>query len=126
MTPRIVAVVEDLIFLSKIQQTAKLTNVEVETAPLQKLGERMAEPDSITAVIFDLNHRSGQALEALRAMKADPKTQRIPAIAFLSHVQTELASAAREAGCDLLLARSAFVSQLPQLLRKHSSMPAKA
>ncbi|MGH9359189.1 MAG: hypothetical protein ACRD1O_08445 [Terriglobia bacterium] len=124
MTPKIVVVVEDLIFLSKIQQTAKLTGIETETAPLQKLSERLAEPESITAVIFDLNHRSGQAVEALRAMKADLKTQHIPAIAFLSHIQTDLAAAARGAGCDLLLARSAFAAQLPQLLRKYSATPA--
>lgn len=123
MTPKIIVVVEDLIFLSKIQQTAKLTEVETETVQMQKLIERLAGPGSVSAVVFDLNHRSGRAVEVLRAMKADPRTQQIPAIAFLSHVQTDLAKAARDAGCDLLLARSAFTEQLPQLLRRYSATP---
>ena len=121
---KIIVVVEDLIFLSKIQQTAKLTSVEIEALPLQKLGERLASGSAVSAVIFDLNHHSGQAVEALRAMKADSQNRRIPAIAFLSHVQTDLAKAAREAGCDLLLARSAFTEQLPDLLRRYSAIPA--
>jgi|SRR5579875_1099080 len=121
MNPKIVVVVEDLVFLSKIQQTAKLMDVETEVVGLQKLGERLSTPDSVTAVIFDLNHRSGQAVESLRAMKTDPTTRRIPSIAFLSHIQTDLAKAARDAGCDLLLARSAFTEQLPELLRRYGT-----
>ncbi len=123
MNPKIVVVVEDLIFLSKIQQTAKLTGIETEMVQIQKLGERLSAPDSVSAVIFDLNHRSGQAVESLRAMKTDPRTRQIPAIAFLSHVQADLAKAARDAGCDLLLARSAFTEQLPELLRRYSATP---
>ncbi|MGH9356999.1 MAG: hypothetical protein ACRD10_12780 [Terriglobia bacterium] len=123
-TLKIIVLVEDLIFLSKIQQTAKLTGVEIESVPLQRLGERLANRSDVSAVIFDLNHRSGQAVEALRAMKSDPQNTRIPAIAFLSHVQTGLAKDAREAGCDLLIARSAFTAQLPDLLRRYSAIPA--
>ena len=123
MKPKIVVVVEDLIFLSKIQQTAKLTGVETETVQLQKLSERLAGPDPVAAVILDLNHRSGQAVEALHAMKANPLTHQIPVIAFLSHVQADLAKSAREAGCDLLLARSAFTGLLPELLRRYYATP---
>ena len=52
------------------------------------------------------------------ASLADAKAKGIPVIAFLSHVQTDLAAAAREAGCDILLARSAFVRELPQLMER--------
>ncbi len=120
---KIVVVVEDLIFLSKIQQTAKLTSIATETVELEKLCERLAEQQSTAAIILDLNHRSGQALDALRTIKSNPQTRRIPVIGFLSHVQADLAKAAREAGCDLLLARSAFASQLPELLRRYASLP---
>jgi hypothetical protein len=42
----------------------------------------------------------------------------VQVMGFLSHVQTDLAAAAHEAGCDFVLARSAFAQQLPQLLVK--------
>jgi len=113
----ILTAVDDLFFLGKIQQTAKLLGVTVGIADPRKLREEMARAP-VRAVILDLNHRSNAAVDALRELKGDPATAAIPVLAFLSHVQTDLASAARAAGCDILLARSAFSQQLPQLLEK--------
>jgi hypothetical protein len=42
-------------------------------------------------------------------------------IGYLSHVQGELKQKAHEAGCDMVLARSAFSQNLPNLLRRHGS-----
>jgi CheY-like chemotaxis protein len=112
----LLAVVDDLFFLSKIQQTAKVLGVRVETVTPGKLAERAAQAP-VRGVILDLNHRSGSALDALRAIKADAKIGPTPVVGFLSHMQTDLAAAAREAGCDLVLARSTFSQKLPDFLR---------
>jgi hypothetical protein len=37
-------------------------------------------------------------------------------VGFLSHVQKDLAVAARESGCDRVMARSAFTRDLPEIL----------
>jgi CheY-like chemotaxis protein len=111
----ILAVVEDLLFLSKIQETAKHLGLEVSAVAPEGLVD-FAMRQAVTAVIVDLNHRSGRALEAARGLKSSPATRHLRAVGFLSHVQGELASAAREAGCDLVLARSTFTQQLPALL----------
>ncbi len=68
-------------------------------------------------MIVDLNHRSGKAIEAARAIKSDPATSRVFVLGFLSHVQADLAREARQAGLDAVMARSAFSQQLPELLR---------
>jgi len=115
----ILAMVDDLLFLSKIQETAKHLGVEVKAAQPEGLSELAVEA-APTALIIDLNHRSGKSLAVLRALKAEAKTQSLPAVGFVSHVQNELIAAARVGGCDLVLARSAFVSQLPSLLRRYS------
>ena len=117
----IVAVVDDLLFLSKIQQTAQQLGVAVKSARPEDL-PALAGEDSPNAYIIDLNHRSGKALEALRALKSGPNTKDIAAIGFVSHAQTDLIAAAREAGCDLVLARSAFVNKLPSLLQRFSGI----
>ncbi len=117
MRETILAVVDDLFFLSKIQQTAQLVDVSVEPVDPKKLPARVTQI-AVRAVILDLNHRSGSAVELLRTIKSDPAMTRIRVLGFLSHVQTDLAAAARAAGCDILLARSAFTQQLPQLLLK--------
>jgi hypothetical protein len=41
-------------------------------------------------------------------------------LGFYSHVQHELKLAAVEAGCDRILARSAFTAQLPDILRPYA------
>ena len=40
----------------------------------------------------------------------------VSTVGFLSHVQKDLAVAAREAGCDRIVARSAFTRDLPKIL----------
>ena len=112
----ILAVVEDLIFLSRIQQTAKLIGVPVEVVDPRRLQERATEA-GVRAVILDLNHRSGNAVEALRALKADLSASHLHVVGFVSHVQSDLIEAARAAGCDRVLARSAFTAELPELLK---------
>ena len=116
MAETLLAIVDDLFFLSKIQQTAKLLGVRVEPVTPGKLAERAAQAP-VRGVILDLNHRSGSALDTLRTIKADAKLGATPVVGFLSHLQTDLAAAAREAGCDLVLARSTFSQKLPELLR---------
>jgi len=115
----ILPLVDDLLFLSKIQETAKHLGIEVKAAPPEVLAE-LAVETAPTALIIDLNHRSGKSLAVLRTLKAEAKTENTPAVGFVSHVQNELIAAARDAGCDLILARSAFVSQLPSLLQRFS------
>jgi CheY-like chemotaxis protein len=116
----ILAVVDDLLFLSKIQQSAKLLGIAVESAHPEDLPQ-LAIENVPKALIIDLNHRSGKALEVLRALKSDLKTKDFPVIGFVSHVQGSLINAARDAGCDFVLARSAFVRQLPSLLQRFSA-----
>ena len=115
----ILVLVEDLFFLAKIQQTAKVIGVAVEATDPDKFAERIAA-GGVGAVILDLNDRRGRALEAARRLKSDPATAAVPVIGFLSHVQTDLATAAKAAGCDLVLARSGFTRDLPQLLERYA------
>ncbi len=117
---KIVVVVEDLLFLSKILETARRLSVPVQSAGPDDLQKEL---DGVRprAVILDLNHRSGDAIEMLRVMKSNQATRDIRVVGFLSHVQSGLAQEAREAGCDQILARSAFSQRLPEILRELNS-----
>lgn len=115
MPAKLLAVVEDIFFLAKIQQTARQLGVVVEAVTPDALQGRVASGGA-SAILLDLNHRSGKAIVVLESIKNDPATRHVPVVAFLSHVQTELAQSARTAGCDRVLARSTFSQQLPTLL----------
>lgn len=107
-----IAYVTDLIFSTKITSTAQALGAKVRVVRNpDTLRVRLAESPA-AAVIIDLN-ADGDPIEAVRAtreVEPPPHT-----IAYLSHVQTELAEAAREAGADEVLPRSAFVERLPGL-----------
>jgi CheY-like chemotaxis protein len=113
----VLAVVDDLIFLSKIEHAAETAGLQLAKArPGDVL--RQVAGQSATAILIDLNHHSGTAVDLVRAIKSDPANANTQVIGYLSHVQGDLAAAARAAGCDLVMARSAFVQQLPRLARQ--------
>jgi CheY-like chemotaxis protein len=112
----VIVVVEDLLFLTKIQQTARMLGIPIEVVDPVRVEDRLHTLPA-SAVILDLNHRVGGTVELVRVLKMHPATQGIPIIGFLSHVQEDLAAAARAAGCDRVLARSAMTQKLPDLLK---------
>lgn len=110
--------VDDLFFAARIRETARQVNVEIELIPAAGLDARLVR-GAVDAVILDLGVRS--ALDSLRALKTNPGTTSARVIGYASHVATETIAAARAAGCDQVLARSAFTRQLPELLKKLAS-----
>lgn len=119
MTRRVLAAVEDLLFKSKILQTADNLGVEAEfpRSPRKLLDALEESPPDL--LVLDLNSSRFEPLELLRTVKSGEATKEIPAVGFVSHVQKDLAVAAREAGCDRVMARSAFTRDLPQVLAGH-------
>lgn len=114
--PPVVAAVSDLFFASKLKEAAKgatcelvfATSVEDTVAKTAALGAKL--------VLLDLNGSDYPRLDAVKALKADPRTRSARTVGYLSHVMTELKAQAEASGCDQVLARSAFVKLLPKLL----------
>lgn len=117
MAATVVALVDDLFFLAKIRETAKVIGVKVVTCDTRRGAAAIAEAEP-AGIFLDLNCRSLPAVDWIRTLKADPATQGIRITGFVSHVQEQLISDARAAGCDQVMARSAFTQQLPNLLRR--------
>jgi hypothetical protein len=122
-TSRIFAFVDDLFFQAKIQETARKLNVKVEFVKTDKdLNEKMKEngEEKPSLIIFDLNSVSAKPLILIPKLKTKLK-KGTSIIGFLSHVQGDLKQKAHEVGCDMVLPRSAFSQNLPQLLRRHGA-----
>lgn len=120
---RIFAFVEDLFFQAKIQETARKLNVKVEFVKNDKdLGERIQQngESGPSLIIFDLNNAGAKPLTLIPKLKSKLKKS-TSIIGFLSHVQGDLKQKAHEVGCDMVLPRSAFSQNLPQLLRRHGA-----
>jgi PleD family two-component response regulator len=112
VTRTILAAVEDLLFRSKISETASSLGIE---AAFPRNPRRLLEAIHETPpelLILDLNSARFDPLTLLREVRSDETTRDVSTVGFLSHVQKDLAVAAREAGCDRVVARSAFTKDL--------------
>lgn len=110
---RVVALVDDLFFQAKMAETARQVGVDLKTVQTGEALVAAAQQGPAALLIVDLNARGG-AVDALEQLRAAGNQR--PVIAFLSHVQTELAERARGAGCQQVLPRSKFAQNLAAIL----------
>src|SRR5438477_8537447 len=112
----ILVAVDDLLFSSKIRTTAKQAGVELAFArtPPEILEQARALRPAL--FIVDLNSAKADPLGTVTAMKRDPALASIRTLGFVSHVHTDLIAAARQAGVDEVMARSAFAGRLADIL----------
>ncbi len=112
----ILCAIDDLIFSIKISTAAKALGAAVL---FERSGEavlprvRELRP---SLVIFDLNSSRIDSVGLVAALKADEELARVRTLGYVSHVDADTISAARAAGVDQVLARSAFVTRLGEIL----------
>jgi DNA-binding NarL/FixJ family response regulator len=111
---RVAGYIDDLFFQMKIAETAKHVGVEFKVASTAEGLTGLLEPPT-KLVIVDLNARN-QPLATLQQVCATHKELRV--VAFLSHLQTDLAAQARAAGCAEVMPRSQFTQNLAAILEK--------
>ena len=106
---------DDLIFTSRIAGTAQGFGLTLKPARSVEVLRALVQEQSPRCVIVDLA-LPGLNLPVLigRLRAACPTMPRL--VAYGSHVDAAGLRAAREAGCDVVLPRSAFVEQLPAQL----------
>lgn len=112
----IVCAIDDLIFSIKVSTAAKSLNANVY---FERSGDRLLETirdKRPSLVIFDLNSARLRPLDAIAGLKGDAALRNIRTLGYVSHVDTATIEAARAAGIDQVMARSAFVSQLGEIL----------
>ena len=108
--------VDDLIFSIKISTAAKALGVDIffERSPDQVVPRIREKMPSL--VILDLNSSKMRPLDVIAQVKGDPTLRDVHTLGYVSHVQSDLIEAARQAGIDEVLARSAFSERLGEIL----------
>ncbi|MBS1855102.1 MAG: response regulator [Acidobacteria bacterium] len=116
---RVLAVVSDLFFSVKLNEAAKRNGLAIEFV---KDGEELLDKAKLkpTVIVFDLNFEAVEPLKLISKLKGSPDTRSVSLIGYLSHLQGELKQQAQEAGCDMVMARSAFSQNLMQIFKRHS------
>ena len=114
----ILAVLDDLMFSSKIKTTAGQLGIAVTFARSADAAIAEMRKTAPSLVILDLNNARTNPLGIVASMREDPALASIPTVGYASHVQTDVINAARQAGVGEVLARSAFTIQLADILRR--------
>jgi CheY-like chemotaxis protein len=120
---RIFCLVDDLFFLAKIQEVSRKLNVKVEFVKSDKeIGDKVGEEadENPSLIIVDLNSNNIKPLPMISKLRSRFKKS-TSIVGFVSHVQGDLKVKAQEAGCDVVMPRSAFSQNLPSILRRHGA-----
>ena len=119
---QVLAVMDDLLFLSRVREAARGAGVEVR--PVRQPAQLVeGVRDGGRLVLVDADSSRLPWADALAALKAEGLLDAVPVVAFFSHAHAERAETARAAGCDRVFPRSAFVRELPTLLAASAEQP---
>ena len=142
--PLILGLVSDLFFTVQIENAVKALGYRVQwiergedVEPDQpaaeaaaRLGEPLTGPGAgfiarlvewqPALVIVELSSTAIPWPEWIAALKSSAATRRIPVIAFGPHADLVLSTRAIDVGCDAVVAKSRFVSALPELIQKYA------
>ncbi len=117
--PSVIAVTSDLIFSTRIVGTAKSLGIgAVSVSALSVLASNL-DTGEVRLVMVDMDLPVDRAGEAIRLAAAHPSKPHV--VAYYSHVRADLRDTAQQAGAMEILPRSAFVEQLPALLRRYAN-----
>jgi CheY-like chemotaxis protein len=106
---------DDLIFTSRITATGRALGLAIKAARSVEALEALARQQVPSGVLVDLGNPGLDVPDLIARLRAACAVMpRV--VGYGSHVDAAGLRAARAAGCDLVLPRSAFVEQLPTAL----------
>lgn len=120
MQKKVLTVIEDLFFTVKINESAKHAGLTAEfvRSEIDAVERAKLQP---SVIVIDLNCSSIDSVRLIGELKASPELKGIPLVGFVSHVQAELKQKAQAAGCDMVLARSAFSQNMQQIFKRYAA-----
>ena len=114
---RLVVVATDLMRLSRVTERAKALGYEVAVADTAEEARQALRSGPAALLVLDLQADDLRWEDVVVAAK-DPTAAPVPVLAFGQHTKPELLRDARRAGCDVVVARSQLVEELPELIER--------
>lgn len=119
MIETVVLIVDDLMFLPKLEGNLKALGYRSLAATNDTDLSRALFTAPVLAIV-DLFSQGFNWEKLVRLIKGPgKKATHVPVLGFGPHVDLELRQRALAAGCTAVVGRSAIVSQLPHLIEKH-------
>lgn len=112
----VVLLSSDLAILSRVEGAATLLGQRVRSASGESQAVAVCKAEDANTLIVDLSMSSLDLDSIVNQLKAI-EGSRTRVVAFGPHVHEQRLAAAREAGCDLVVSRGQFFSQLETILK---------
>jgi CheY-like chemotaxis protein len=113
----VVLLSSDLTVLSRVEGAAIRLGLTLKSATTVSAAIELCEADGNNTVVVDLSMASLDVASLVSQMKSIEGTaSRV--VAFGPHVHEQRLAAAREAGCDLVVSRGQFFSQVETILKE--------
>jgi CheY-like chemotaxis protein len=112
----VVALVDDLMFGSKVQAACQAAGVEMTFARQSDAALAAVGAHPAATLVLDLDRDVLDPMRVIRTIRSSPDLAGVRITAFVRHTSVDRIKAAREAGAHVVLARSAFFPALPQIL----------
>lgn len=113
--PLILALIPDLMFGVRVRDVLRQLGYQALVVEERNAALAALRP-GLGLLIVDLRAEVDGWRELVAAAKASAPPPKI--LAFGSHVDIERQQAARDAGCDRVIANSAFAAKLPQIVER--------
>jgi PleD family two-component response regulator len=123
MIRTVVAVVDDMFFVSKIRATGKALGMILKFPRTADAFRAIMNDEPPVLIIVDLHNKRMNPFDLASEIKGDERLKKIPLLGFFSHVQAELQRRAREVGYDEILPRSLFARDLANILAGERQKP---
>jgi hypothetical protein len=119
---RVVALIPDLMFGSRVQSSLATAGHEVELVAdparlRDRLGEGAAGPSG-TVLVIDLTNDDLDGPALVESLAAEDGLTHIRTLGFYAHVDTTVRDRAQHAGFDLVVPRSRMAREGPELVRR--------
>jgi CheY-like chemotaxis protein len=103
----------------------RFVGLRVEVAADAETALEMAFAEAPDVIVMDLGLPRVDGIAAMRQLKLDPRTRRIPIVVVTGHVEPQYIERAREAGAEEVLAKPCLPAQLAEALRSWLPPPGK-
>ena len=113
----VLVVISDLLFRSKIDDAARRAGVPLRIAKSVEQLDRHLASATPAVMLMDLEMEGLDTAAMLARLRAAPAGATVPVIGFAGHTNVAVIHAARADGVQVM-ARSAFVAQLPAMIER--------
>ena len=114
----VLVAITDIFFYTKVRDALLPQGYQLEKARTQQdIADKAAASHPI-AVILDMNDQVLDAFQALETLKADPRLNTIPTLAFANHEEVDTWNRAKALGVTKIVSRNEFSSRTKGLIEE--------